>query len=252
MTRSVPRTNFHGSELIRCLADLDMADAAEAGDAFAEKLGTWIHFADAITLSAVHSEGIPAAPARPAAFATAQPGLAEFDRIRTFLVTSITRSCSPTPGRTHIQLPAPLLELPMNLVAAYTPYRRFYEAHQRDMESSIQPLRANLREALAKATPRLRKLAQLDVTMEKILRERESRLLAKVPLLLRPRFERLYKEHQQGLAEAGQADNPAAWTQAGAWLARFCLDMQTLLLAEVELRLQPALGLIEASKQDTQ
>ncbi len=213
-----------------------------------------MHFADAITLSAVHSEGLPRVPtARAEVQAAARTAVAdEAERIQAFLVNSVRRSFSPKLGRTHIQLPIPELALPMNVGTAYAPYRRFYESHQRDMELSIQPLRTNVREALAKASPRLRKLAELDVTLEKILRDREGKLLARVPLLLRKRFEQLFKEHQQKLADSAQADNPAAWAQAGGWLARFCDDMQMLLLAEVELRLQPTLGLIEAFKQDTQ
>jgi hypothetical protein len=114
---------------------------------------------------------------------------------------------------------------------------------------SIQPLRVNVREALAKTSPKLRKLAELDATFEKILREREIKMLAKVPVLLKKRFEQLFKEHQQKLADSGQADNPSGWVQAGGWLARFCSDMQMLLLAEAELRLQPVMGLIEAGNE---
>ena len=254
MTRVLPRTNFHSSKLIRCLADLALVDAGDPGTAFAEKLGLWIHFSDAITLSSVHNDSIASPPKRPleAQLAARDAAGAEFDRIQAFLVNSVTKSCSPNSGKTHITLPAPAFELPMNLTAAYAPYRRFYEAHQRDMELSIQPLRTNVREALAKASPRLRKLADLDMVFEKILRDRESKLLSKVPVLLKKRFEQLFKEHQQKLADTQQADNPAAWSQAGGWLARFCNDMQMLLLAEVELRLQPAMGLLEAFKQDTQ
>lgn len=254
MTRVLPRTHFHSSKLIRCLADLALADAGESGNAFAEQLGQWVHFADAISLSAVHSEGLarmPKAPQQTREIARDAVAV-EFERIQAFLVNSILRSFSPKLGRTHIQLPIPELALPMNFATAYAPYRRFYESHQRDMELSIQPLRTNVRESLARSSPKLRKLADLDVTLEKILRDREGKLLSRVPLLLRKRFEQLFKEHQQKLADASQADNPAVWTQAGGWLARFCEDMQMLLLAEVDLRLQPTLGLIEAFKQDTQ
>jgi Protein of unknown function (DUF3348) len=257
MTRMIPRTKFHSSKLIRCLADLNIVDAVDPGNAFAEKLGLWIHFADAITLSAVHNDSIASRP-------TIQPKIQhdeqvapraaagiEFDRIQALLMNSIMKSCSPDPGKTHISLPTPKLELPMDLAVAYALYRRFYEAHQRDMELSIQSLRINIREAVAKASPRLKKLADLDATFEKILRDRENKLLSKVPALLRKRFEELFKEHQQKLADTQQADNPVEWTQAGGWLARFCNDMQMLLLAEVELRLQPTMGLIEAFKQDT-
>jgi hypothetical protein len=248
----LPRTNFHSSKLIRRLADLALVDAVDPGNAFAEKLGLWIHFADAIALSAVHNDSMASPSKSPlqiqseAQFAARAAAGVEFGRIQAFLMNSITKSCSFNPGKTHIQLPTPALELPLDLRAAYAPYRRFYEAHQRDMELSIQPLRSNVREALAKASPRLKKLADLDAALEKILRDRERQLLSKVPMLLKKRFEKLFKEHQQKLVDARQADNPAAWMQAGAWLARFCSDMQSLLLAELELRLQPTLGLIEA------
>lgn len=259
MTQTSPRTNFHSSELIRCLSDLSIADAADQGKAFAERLGQWIHFADAITLSSVHGDGIASSPRLPggAQAGACAAAVAEFGRIQDFLFNSITKSCSPNhgkSGKTHITLPMPEAEPQpaQSLAAAYAPYRRFYEAHQRDMDSSIHPLRVNLRSAVAKVSPRLRKLAELDAVFEKILRERETRLLSKVPLFLKARFEQLLKEHRLALAERGETDDPAGWMQADAWLARFCNDMQMLLLAEMELRLQPAMGLIEAFKQDTQ
>lgn len=262
MTRMLTRTKFHSSQLIRCLADLDTLDAVDSGNAFAETLGTWIHFADAITLSAVHSDSITGSPRTQTAVqherqaAASAAASAEFDRIQNFLIDSVTKSCSPVPGKSHVKLPAPVLELPVDLKSAYAPYRRFYEAHQRDMELAIQPLRFNIRAALAKASPHLKKLAELDAVFEKILHDRERQLLSKVPVLLRKRFDQLFKEHQQKLIDMQQADNPAGWMKPGGWLARFCNDMQMLLLAEVELRLQPAMGLIEAcnreDKQDTQ
>ena len=161
-----------------------MVDAAEAGNAFAEKLGQWIHFTDAITLHAVHNDGIAAAPrARPGTQSAAAAVVADFERRHALLVNAIAASCSPGAGKARISLPAPPRELPAELVAAYAPYRRFYEAHQRDMELSVQPLRTNLREALVQASPRLGKLAELDATLEKILREREGKLLSRVPAL---------------------------------------------------------------------
>jgi hypothetical protein len=50
----------------------------------------------------------------------------------------------------------------------------------------------------------------------------------------------------RALVETGQADNPALWLQAGSWLGRFGNELQTMLLAELDLRLQPTLGLVEA------
>lgn len=254
MTRMSPRTSLHSSKFIRCLADLGMAQAFAPEHAFAEKLGLWIHFTDAIPLAAVHGDSGGAPPKKPFGMPADDRRAvgAEFERVQASLTDSILKSCSPSPGRMHLRLPDPVCELPLDVATAYPPYRRFYEAHQRDMELRIVPLRANVREALAQLSPGLSKLAELDATFEKILRERESKLLSTVPLLLGKRFEQLFNQHQQRLLDARQADDPVRWTQAGGWLARFCSDLQMLLLAEMELRLQPALGLIEAFKQDTQ
>lgn len=254
MTRLPPRTNFHSSALLRCLADLAVMDAAEPENAFAEKLGLWIHFTDAITLSAVHGDDAAsrwnAAHALPAGadFAVGT----EFGRVQAALANSIIKCFSPGQTQGLVGLPAPDPDLPADLAAAYKPYRRFYETHQRNMESRIRPLKISVRETVARASPRLRKLAELDGTLEKILRDRESRLLMSVPVLLEKRFRHLFKSHQQKLADARQADNPQLWTQANGWLTHFCSDMQMVLLAELELRLQPTVGLIEALQQDKQ
>jgi hypothetical protein len=246
MTRVLPPTNFHSSQLIRCLAELDLLEGAEPTSDFADELGRWMHFTDAIKLSSVLDSGMAkmAAQSPELREATGARLLAQFERARAFMVNSITKSCAPTGGNTPIKLP-----LPLDLEVSYVPYRRFYEAHQRDMELSVEPLRVNLREALAKASPRLKKLAELDVVMDKFLREREGHLLARVPVLLQKRFDAQYTAHKEQLAASGQPDNPAAWMHPGGWLARFCQNLQTLLLAEAELRLQPSAGLLEAFNQ---
>ena len=257
MTRVLQRTNFHSSKLALCLTALELVDAAAPENAFGEKLGLWVHFAVAITLSAVHNDGGRSLPdIESSGYRSAQVAVsAEFDKTQAIMTDAVMTSCASNPGPTHIVLHAPVLALPLDLAATYLPYRRFYEAHQRDMESRVAPLRVNVREALATASPRLRQLAELDATLENILRDRERKLLAKVPVLLRQRFEHLYKEHQQLhvqlCAHTQRADTPAEWMQAGGWLAHFCSDLQMLLLAEVALRLQPTLGLIEAlTEQD--
>lgn len=245
MTRAPPRTNFHSSQLIRCLAELDLLEGIEPTGDFAEELGQWLHFTDAIALSSVHESGMATVAAHSPVLreATRARLSAQFERVRTFMVNSITKSCSPKGGNTPIKLPLPDPEI------SYAPYRRFFEAHQRDMELSVDPLRVNLRAALANASPGLRKLAELDVVMDKFLRAREGQLLARVPMLLQKRFLALYAAHQEQLAASGQPDSPAAWMHAGGWLAGFCQNLQTLLLAEVELRLQPSAGLLAALNQ---
>ncbi|NEX64173.1 DUF3348 domain-containing protein [Noviherbaspirillum galbum] len=254
MTRALPRTNFHSSDLIRCLARLDVVEGIEPEKAFAERLGQWIHFADAITLSAVHGDMAPSsASPSPALQAMSKAGHAagaaqaitgDVEKIQSILAGSITRSYSAKPGKSGIRLPEPNLELPLDVAAAFAPYRRFHESHQRDMSLSIPPLRANVRQALAGMSPQHRQFAELDKTLEKILAERETRLLARVPALLGKRFAQLFRNHQQRLDAIPQADDPAAWMRPGGWLARFREELRTVLLAELDLRMQPTLGLL--------
>ena len=114
------------------------------------------------------------------------------------------------------------------------------------MELKLQPLRTHVRGVLGKASPALRKLVELDAALDGILGERESKLLAIVPVLLEKRFRQLHDAHRQKLMATQQADSPDHWMQAGGWLADFCQEMQTVLLAELDVRLQPSLGLMEA------
>jgi hypothetical protein len=141
-------------------------------------------------------------------------------------------------------------DMPPELTPAYEPYRRYYLAHQRDMDLSVPPLRSRVRERLATMSPALRQLAALDGTFENILCEREALLLAKLPQILKKRFAHLRLQHQQALMDTQQADTPELWMQPGGWLARFCNELQTVLLAELDLRLQPAVGLLEALQHE--
>jgi hypothetical protein len=96
------------------------------------------------------------------------------------------------------------------------------------------------------ASTRLRLLAALDEALDRILTARERQLLATLPSLLERRFQQLLAAHQRALLDSGQADEPLLWMQPGGWLAIFCEELQAMLIAELDLRLQPTLGLIEA------
>ncbi len=253
MTRALQRKNAPSSSLIRTLSDLAVLKIDEPDGDFAEKLGQWIDFADAITLRAVHSASAAIAPAKkPGAQSVARVGIAqEFERMRVVLEDSIKVSCSPTAGQTRLALPIPKLGTPLEDARAFEPYRRFHLAHQRDMELSVRSLRAKVRDQIAKVSPRLKQLADFDAALDAILSERENKLLSTVTLRLEARFEQLLKAHQQALACAQQEDSPDLWTNAGSWLRRFCRELQTVLLAELDLRLQPTVGLIEAFNHES-
>jgi hypothetical protein len=247
MTRALTRTNFHSSQLIRTLADLAVLETTGPAAAFGEKLGLWIGFTDAIALTAVHNtntvEETPEAAQPVAGLSLGE----EFAKVRASLESTITKSQAPNTGRTRAELTLPKLDGPLDDVKAYTPFRRYHQAHQRDMENNVRSLRAKVRDGVAKASPKLKQLIALDAAFDSILAEREGRLLATIPTLLEKRFNHLRKAHLQTLRDQPQTDdNPDLWMKPGAWLARFCTELQAVLLAELDLRLQPAVGLLEA------
>lgn len=217
MTRALPRPGFNSSRLRRFLADLGVAAVADARQSFAERLGQWLDFTDAIALSAALNGRPAGAPDAKAGAAVAAALGEDADAVRRALAGAIMASGVPAAAGAE--------------EADFSPFHRYYLARQRDMESSINPLRARVRAALAGLSPALRQLAAVDAALDQAMGARERSLLSTVPLLLEKRFEAL----------AGAAGDPA-----GGWLAAFCRDMQGVLLAELDLRLEPVLGLIEA------
>ena len=108
-----------------------------------------------------------------------------------------------------------------------------------------------MRDVLATASPALRQLATLDAALDGILSERESMLFSRLPQLLAKRFEQSLANHRQRLAQAPVVDNVDSWMKAGGWLGQFCKELQAVLIAELDMRLQPTLGLLEALTSDT-
>jgi hypothetical protein len=229
MTRALTRTSFHSAELVRVLADLSLLHSVEQGAAFAEKLSQWVSFTDAITLSAVHSASTTTPSGMPEGVTSGQRTAIDkaFERVQAGLVRAI--------GRLPQELSAPEADALDDPVFAFEPYRRHYQAQQREIELKLSPLRAHVREVLGQSSPKLRKLAALDAALDGILGEREGRLLQKLPSLLEKRFKHLRKLHPD----------------ATDWLSGFGREMQTLLRAELDLRMQPVLGLIEACDQES-
>lgn len=246
MARGSLRTSFDSSRLIRALSDLVSTDAAPPRQSFADRLGQWLDFADAIALFSALNGSTDAAGGP----ATAEhPALRdEFARVRGALLDSINTDGVLTPGKARIRLPAPAWHASTPGAADYLPYHRYYLAHQRDMGAAIAPLRASVRAGLAQRAPALRQLAALDGVLDQALAPRERSLLATVPQLLGRHFEQLHQAHRSALPTP---DDPARWLQPGAWLHTFCQDMRVVLRAELELRLQPVAGLLEALNEVT-
>ncbi|AWI74005.1 hypothetical protein CEW83_01180 [Parazoarcus communis] len=248
MTQALPRTSFTRSGLVRALADLAAEDVPESRQSFAERVGQWLDFKDALPLYSVLNPGTSGAAVQGSG--TAPPEYAalreEFDRVRAALADSIVADGVFRPGKARIELPTPVPNAPVESAAEFSPYRRYYLAHQRDMQAGIAPLRTSARAALSRHSPALQHLAALDAVLDQALATRERTLLSTVSSLLAKRFEHLYAAHQAAQAEAQAEDDPSRWMEPGGWLAVFCREMQAVLLAELDTRLQPVSGLIEA------
>jgi hypothetical protein len=248
MTYSRPRANFNRSGLIHALAGLSGVDVDAPNQSLAERLGPWLDVADAIALFAALNSGPRREHGEPAREPSAQGALLREDlaRTRAALANSIgAGELAKLGDKARVQSAPRTSAVLLGIVVEFVPYRRYYLARQRTMASSIGQLRARARAALATCTPELKQLAELDAVMDQALAGRESDLLMTVPGFLEQRFEALRQAHLQALAEAQRADDPDSWLQPGGWLAKFHKDLQDVLRAELELRLQPVVGLIE-------
>ena len=245
MTRGLQRATFNRSALARILSD-HHPEIPDPKYDFGERLGQWLDLSDALTLySVLNAEAgsgtsIPPADGDfPAQLARVRRNLSE--SIRNNGVFNFEPEGGEPPAPPRIPFPTPQPDSTANNAFDFAPYHRYYLAHQRDMGAAITDLRTRARMALAAQSPAGRQLAHLDAAFERFLSTRERSLLANIPMLLAKRFDRLYTEHRAAIA-----DNPATRTRPGSWLEAFCLDVQTALLAELELRLKPVAGLIAA------
>jgi hypothetical protein len=183
------------------------------------------------------------------------------DKMRAQLEQSIAQGAPSGSGLTRIDMPPAELDDPIEPKTAFEPYRRFYAAHQRQMEVSVQTLRSQVRGQLNKGAPRLQQLATLDAAFENILSEREALVLGKVAKLFEKRFTQALRKHIQQLSNAQAeatadgadgAEAPSATAVSPLpWLLPLHQAMRTALLAELDTRLQPVLGLVEAFNRYT-
>ncbi len=223
--------------------------AADTGDV-GQRLGDWLGFRHAIALQGfIGTVDDPlAAPTPATARVDGEVLRARFAQVRAALEQSIALGSVPAPGLPRIEMPAAELEQPIDPKTAFDPFRRFCAGHQRQMDNIIRSLRTQLRGMLDKGATPHKQLAALDAIMDSILLEREARLLGHWPSDLEKRFAKALRQHLKQLVDAAEQDEPAP--RSSPWLAPLCEDMRATLLAELDLRLQPVLGLIEALTQD--
>jgi hypothetical protein len=277
MTRALPRASLYSASLVRFLTENALLAPARQAEDVGQKLGDWLDFRQAIALhgvlppdtaSAAQAAPLPAHVQRMAPL-TPESLTRHVDKVRAQLVESITQGAPAGSGLARIDIPAPILDEPVEIKTAFEPYRRFMAAHQRQMESTLRSLRAQLRLQLSQQGSAGQQLAALDAAFENILAEREAALLAKTSKLLEKRFVQALKAHMQAQAQAqraalatetadatveasddidamASATNESPKADPSSWLIPLHQTLRQALLAELDTRLQPTLGLLEA------
>ena len=242
LARDARRLPLTGSTFIRALAALNDAPASVAPDAFAQRLADWFDWTHAFSLSAALSDATARSDV-PAFGGTGALGAdeREFARVRAALARTIADA--PAGGAEPRRVGRPLAGAvaPAEAAADFATYRQRYTQCQLAMETQIVPLRRRLRSTLADRSSALAKLAELDSVMEQVVGAQERALLATVAGRLEARFDQL-----RGTQDDPSSDAPF---QPGPGLERFRQEMRSLLLAELDLRLQPVEGLIEACRK---
>lgn len=226
----------------------------------AEPLSQWLGTVDAVRLGrALHAleSSVPAGPApapqaggEGAAAQAAADLAAMLEAARAELVELVQAGpAAPRPVRqradhTAAERPDPEVEADFGVHAAR------YLALQKQIDTRLAALRVQMRQLLSGGPPALRTLAMLDAVMEQMLVVREQKLWATLPGHLERRMAQLRAAHQQRLQQAdGPAeDDPRRWREPGGWLAIFEQDQRSLLLAEMDVRLQPHAGLLAAAR----
>jgi hypothetical protein len=231
MVQAPQRTSVRGPTFIRLLARLTDVDVSPSRQSLSDRLGQWLDWTHAVALS-TSLDGKPSAVGFDVpTFGSAEEN--ECARVRASLVSTIAgdRAFAKEGGA--------------NEAVDYSVFRQRYFAIQRKIQAATGNLRGRLRDTLAQRTVDMARLAAVDAAMERALSPREQTLFARVPALLGEHFERLRQAEQEILAEAQASEDTSAMAPGG-WLEVFRKDVQSVLLAELDVRFQPVEGLLAA------
>jgi len=126
-------------------------------------------------------------------------------------------------------------------------YLRFYSLYQSEMESRVLQLHTRIRRQLTSQSSGLAQLAALDGKLGEILTAYSRKALRVIPVLLTKRFHYLHSQYSETIIKDDSllVDKSADKNPDKA-IHDFLREMQYLLLAELDCRLQPTLGLIDA------
>ncbi|AZT84946.1 DUF3348 family protein [Marinobacter sp. NP-4(2019)] len=221
MTQTNPRHTGHSrSRLLRLAAPSGGAIPDDTLPCFAERLGRLFGLGNTMSLDAALS------------FRGGQPTVTQ-----SAVVERLSRELATTRqaliGRIHGYGDDIEREDPV----AFETYLNSWLTLQRKIAATTRQLRDKVRKDMKNQGQALARLAELDSVFDHTMAGYTSQCFSQISKVLEQRFQAL-------MTSSGQHREPD--TQSGDPLHRYCEEAQNLLIAELDVRLEPVLGLLEA------
>lgn len=203
----------------------------------AQRLSQWLGAMDAVRLDAA-MRTLESAPAERVALSARDSELLDvrWEQGVQELRALVAQHGAPEPApRGRAARLAPLPAVAVAEAPVFAAQHKRYLLTQKQLATQIARLRDGVRQLLARSNSALRALAGLDAVMETMLAAREQAVWAAIPAFLEPRWH-WHMQAAGGLPTVG--------------VRAFEQDVQALLAAELELRLMPLQGLVQAARKD--
>jgi hypothetical protein len=251
---------LHSSRLVRRLRTLDVVNVQPSHGPFSERFGQLFDLSGTVIISQMLEDLSDVASATTTR-RTIEAITDEFLEERKALIHYIAMRFQPGTAHGKGKLPTASefhahcefadvyatasLTLSNHHSAVFEPYREFYVTLQSKLAGKIHPIHTHIGDAISRICPEFAQLTALDKAMARALYGQHRQLFGVVPRLLGKRFGSLFGEHLSAIAGKPEVRDVEQWMGAQGWLSAFCRQMQEVLLSELEIRLQPAQGLIE-------
>ncbi|MET4026141.1 hypothetical protein ABIE59_001666 [Marinobacter sp. MBR-99] len=210
----------HSSKLLAQLAQLGTPAASDALPCFAERLSRLFGLGDTMTLDAA------------TAYRARQPG-----PVQDAVVEKLTDELTTTRRALVRRVRTWADDLELEGEPEFEPVLNAWLALQRKIAANSRQLRDKVRKSMKGQSQTLARLAELDAVFDHTMAGYTSQCFSTVSKVLEQRFRTLQTspEHPNNSGKA-----------TGDWFHRYCEEAQALLLAELDVRLEPVLGLLEA------
>ncbi len=242
------RTPQKGSRLCSLLSEFGASAGNASEQNIAQRLSEIIDFNGSIRLSELHFK---LSRVRGQEMGENYDGIRQQTlKSRAAILRHISSSFNPLSHSQGIVLPLPGIESLESAESAFAPYSKYYSSMQTELAFRCQRLRNTLRSDLADRSSRLAQLAALDKAMEESLSAHYRVVFGRIPQLLALDFEVIFSDHLKKIGTGGPEASYEEWARAGGSRDKFCNHMRALLLAELDTRLEPVMGMLEALDEE--